>query len=141
CWGRSRRLLLAIHAVERRFDPHLPVRWCRMSPRRFRHELSQVCTKIREQVGSRIVLMTAYPATAPTPFLNPKMMKRLELINAAMLQVAAEQGATIFPLDDVVRGLGPGALPDGLHMSLDTHRAVGEQLAHVLVSPTVRQPA
>lgn len=140
-WKRTRKALLSIHAVERRLDAHLPVSWSRMSPRRFRHELDMVCTKVRDQIGSRLVLMTGYPPVPPTPFLNPKMTQRMERINAAIVQVAATHGATVFPLDDVVADLGPGALPDGLHMSIEAHQAVGEQLARCLVSPAVRQVA
>jgi lysophospholipase L1-like esterase len=138
-WRRARRALMAIHAIERRVDPLLPTRWSRLPYRRFESELSLVCDKIREQVGSRLVLMTAYPATAPTPFLNPKMLARLELDNAAIQRVAAAHDATVFPLDDVVADQGPGALPDGLHMSVGTHRAVGERLATCIARVAVPQ--
>jgi len=140
-WRRTRKILLAIHRAERAIDRFLPVSWCRMSPARFRSELDMVCTKIREQIGSRIVLMTAYPATAPTPFLTDTMHRRLERVNAAILDVAATHGATVFPLDDVVADVGPGALPDGLHLSIQAHRAVGEQLARCLVTTAARQVA
>jgi lysophospholipase L1-like esterase len=140
-WRRARRILLAIHRVECLIDRFLPVSWCRMSPKRFRAELDMVCTKIQDQIGSRIVLMTAYPATAPTPFLTDKMHRRLVQVNAAILDVAAARGATVFPLDDVVSAAGADALPDGLHMSVDAHRAVGEHLARCLVTTAARQVA
>lgn len=140
-WRRTRSLLLAIHRLERAIDRFMPVSWCRMSPRRFHAELDQVCTKIRDQIGSRIVVMTAYPPTDPTPFLTDKMHRRIERINAAIVDVAATHGATVFPLDDVVAEAGSGALPDGLHLSIHAHRAVGEQLARCLVSTAARQVA
>ena len=91
--------------------------------------------------GSRLVLMTAYPATPPTPFLTPKLLRRVDAVNAAILRVAAAQNATVFPLDDIVAAQGPGALPDGLHMTVDIHRVVGEHLAECLVRTAVRQVA
>jgi GDSL-like Lipase/Acylhydrolase family len=140
-WRRARTVLLAIHAVERRVDPHLPLWWCRMSPRRFEHELAMVCSKVSEQIGSRLVLMTAYPPLPPTPFLNPRLGQRIDLVNAAIRRVADRCGATVFPLDEIVGTLGSPVLPDGLHMSVDAHHLVGEQLARCLVSAAVRRVA
>lgn len=140
-WRRARRVLMAIHSIERRVDAHLPLGWSRIPAPRFEAELGALCTRIREQVGSRIVLMTAYPAAPPTPFLNPQLLRRVDLMNAAILRVAAAQGATVFPLDDIVAAQGPQALPDGLHMSVDVHRVVGEQLAECLVRVALRQVA
>lgn len=139
-WRRTRRVLLAIHAIERRVDAHLPLAWSRVPVRRFESELGLLCERIREQVGSRIVLMTAYPAAPPTPFLTPKLLRRVDAMNAVILRVAAANGATVFPLDDVVAAHGTD-LPDGLHMSVDLHRVVGEQLAECLVRVALRQAA
>jgi lysophospholipase L1-like esterase len=139
-WRRTRAILLAIHGIERRIDARLPVGWSRMPVRRFESELDLLCQRIREQSGSRLVLMTAYPPTAPTPFLTPKLLRRVDAMNAAILRVAATHGATVFPLDDVVAAHGAG-LPDGLHMSVDTHRVVGEELASCLVRVALRQVA
>ena len=94
----------------------------------------------REYPSVPVVLMTAYPATPPTPFLTPKLLKRVEMMNAAILRVAATHGATVFPLDDIVAAHGMD-LPDGLHMSVDLHRVVGEQLAECLVRVALRQVA
>jgi len=139
-WRRTRSILMRIHAIERRIDAHLPLRWSRMPVGRFEAELDLLCQRIREQTGSRIVLMTAYPATPPTPFLTPKLLKRVEMMNAAILRVAATHRATVFPLDDIVAAHGMD-LPDGLHMSVDLHRVVGEQLAECLVRVALRQVA
>ncbi|MBV9097784.1 MAG: SGNH/GDSL hydrolase family protein [Frankiaceae bacterium] len=140
-WRHARRALMTIHSIERTVDAHLPLSWSRMPVRRFESELNFLCTRIREQVGSRLVLMTAYPATPPTPFLTPKLLRRVDAVNAAILRVAAAQNATVFPLDDIVAAQGPGALPDGLHMTVDIHRVVGEHLAECLVRTAVRQVA
>jgi len=139
-WRRTRSILLTLHGIERRVDAHLPVGWSRMPVRRFESELDLLCQRIREQAGSRIVLMTAYPPTAQTPFLTPKLLRRIDAINAAILRVAAANGATVFPLDDIVAAHG-AELPDGLHMSVDLHRVVGEQLAQCLVRVALRQVA
>lgn len=139
-WRRAKKVLMTLHRIERRIDPHLPLAWSRIPFRRFESELDLLCQRIREQSGSRIVLMTAYPAAPPTPFLNPKLLRRVDLMNAAILRVAAAQGATVFPLDDIVAAQD-GALPDGLHMSVDVHRVVGEQLAECLVRVALRQVA
>jgi lysophospholipase L1-like esterase len=140
-WRRAKSALMTIHRMERRVDPHLPVNWSRTPVPRFESELDALCTRIREQVGSRLVLMTAYPATPPTPFLNPTLLRRVDLLNAAILRVAAARNATVFPLDDIVAAQGPDALPDGLHMSVDVHRVVGEQLAECLARVALRQAA
>lgn len=139
-WRQAKRVLMTLHAIERRVDAHLPLRWSRMPARRFESELDLLCQRIREQSGSRIVLMTAYPATPPTPFLTPKLLARVDAANAAILRVAAAQGATVFPLDDIVASYGAG-LPDGLHMSVELHRIVGEELAKCLARTAVRQVA
>lgn len=139
-WRRTRSMLLALHAIERRIDAHLPVGWSRMPARRFESELDLLCQRIREQSGSRLVLMTAYPPTPPTPFLNPKLLRRVDAVNAAILRVAAANGATVFPLDDIVAAHG-APLPDGLHMSVDLHRVVGEELAACLARVALRQVA
>jgi lysophospholipase L1-like esterase len=118
----------------------LPVGWSRMPVHRFESELDLLCRRIREQAGSRIVLMTAYPPTPPTPFLNPQLLRRVDAVNAAILRVAAANGATVFPLDDIVAAHG-AQLPDGLHMSVELHRLVGEELAACLVRAAVRQVA
>ena len=139
-WRRTRSMLLALHALERRIDAHMPVGWSRMPVRRFESELDLLCQRIREQSGSRIVLMTAYPPTQPTPFLTPKLLARVDAVNAAILRVAATNDATVFPLDDIVAARG-AELPDGLHMSVDTHRVVGEELARCLVRVALRRVA
>lgn len=139
-WRRTRSVLMTIHAIERRIDAHLPLNWSRMPVRRFESELDLLCQRIREQTGSRIVLMTAYPATPPTPFLTPKLLQRVDANNAAILRVAATHGATVFPLDDIVAA-HDGELPDGLHMSVELHRVVGEQLAECLARVALRQVA
>ncbi len=139
-WRRTRRLLMTLHAIERRIDARLPVGWSRMPVRRFESELDLLCQRIREQSGSRIVLMTAYPPAPPTPFLNPKLLRRIDAVNAAILRVAATNGATVFPLDDIVAAHG-APLPDGLHMSVDLHRVVGEELAGCLARVALRQVA
>lgn len=135
-WSAAHSALRGLHQVEHRVDAHLPRTWCRLGPRRFERELRLHCTKIRQQVGSRLVLMTAYGATDVAPFLTPRMASRLPAYNEAVRRVAAEVGADVFDLEQLVDELGPTrCLPDGLHLTVDAHRLVGERLLGQLLSP------
>lgn len=128
-WRLARRLLMSMHRVERVIDARLPLWWSRMSFRRFERELDAVCERVQHQIGCRLVLMTAYAASAPTPFLTAAMTGRLAHVNDAIRRVAAKRGADVFDLAGIVDGR---VLPDGLHMDVETHELVAQHLADLL---------
>jgi lysophospholipase L1-like esterase len=132
-WRKAHEALLDIHALERRLDPHLPGAWSRVTPTRFERELKQLCNKIHDQIGSRIVVMTAYPGTSVAPFVTPSMVARLHTYNEAIVRVAGQTGSDVFPLHDIIERLGPATtLTDGLHMTVEAHRAVADRMAQTL---------
>ena len=75
------------------------------------------------------MLMTPYVPVHPTPFLNPRLTARMRLFTAATERVAAAVGADVVSLAQIVQSSGAtGSLPDGLHMSVGSHRLVAEEL-------------
>lgn len=133
-WRAARPLLMRIHHVERRVDRRVPTWWARMSSERFERELRALALKITEQIGARVILMTAYQATDRAPFHGPPMDRRVEENNRRIMSVASSVGAEVFHLDKVVGGYGEDALPDGLHMSVEVHRIVATALADMLAA-------
>jgi hypothetical protein len=132
-WWLARRILLRIHAFEKRFDGFLPRWWGRSPWWRFESDLLQLCRQIDAQLGAKLVLVDAVPPTSTLPFATPNMAWRVEQGNRAIQRVADEVGATVLPLGDAIAEFNPtDAMPDGVHLSVEAHRAVGERLAAVL---------
>jgi hypothetical protein len=129
-------------AVDRRVPPDV----FSYKPRRVAADLGQVITRVRT-VASPLVLIPDIPQPgAPYRKWFPGMGPRILTMNDALRDLVAkidEPDVRMFPLLETIApllGEDEDACPDGGHLTVPLHRAVGEGMADVIVQWAAQQP-
>lgn len=133
-WAAAKRALVAVQRIEARLDEHLPMWWSRSPSRQFEHDLRRFVHQINSQIGSRVILMDIMQIHGDAVFVSRRTMERVAVNAAIQRRVADEMHAEVFPMGDVLAKWDDNiSYPDGAHLSVPAHRAVGQALAEWIV--------
>lgn len=133
-WAMAKKALMWEHRIESRVDEHLPLWWSRSPSRQFEHDLRRFVHQINAQIGSRVILMDIMTMSDDALFVSKRTLERVAVNAAIQRRVADELGAEVFPMGDVLAKWDFAvAFPDGAHLSVPAHRAVGHALAEWIV--------
>jgi hypothetical protein len=137
------RLLANLQAA---LDKLLPPNLLSYKPRRVAADLQRYIERVRT-VASPMVLIPDIPQPGkPYQKWFPGMGPRVLVMNDALRDLVAridQPDIRMFPLNDMIGPLvadGEDACPDGGHLTVALHRAVGEGMADVVLQWASQQP-
>lgn len=126
-----------VRALRQRVSPHVGMATWQTTPRRFAGHLRVLVRMVRAQSRPLVLVLDV---NAPGPRLEhflPGLGQRHAVFQRALSEVVAEfatPDVRLVPSAQICATVGPDALPDGMHMSAEAHRALADHLTGEILS-------
>lgn len=130
------RLWRIVRGYRRRAAPLVGMRTWQTTPRRFGGQLARLIRNVRLEARPLVLVLDIDAPGDRLEYFMPGARVRHEVFQRTIAQVvaaAADPEVRLVRVSSITAACGGLALPDGMHYTPDTHRAVGEALAAEVV--------
>jgi lysophospholipase L1-like esterase len=130
------RLWRWVRQYRRWAAPKVGLRTWQTTPRRFEGHLRRLLRSLHVEGRPLVLVLDIDAPDARLEHFLPGMARRHAVFQELIERVVEEQQDPMVRLvrvSEITAALGPGAVPDGMHYTPETHQAVGERLADEVV--------
>jgi lysophospholipase L1-like esterase len=131
------RLWAALRTYRQRAAPLVGMRTWQVTPERFAGHLRRLLRNVHVEARPLVLVLDIDAPGARLEHFLPGMTARHAVYQDVIARVVREYDdpdVRLVRVSELTAGLGPTALPDEMHYTAATHRAVGELLATEVVS-------
>ncbi|MGB8651107.1 MAG: hypothetical protein WCD35_10650 [Mycobacteriales bacterium] len=125
------KLWRALRGYRRRASPLVGTRTWQVSPDRFAGHLARLLRNVRWEARPLVLVLDIDAPSGLIEHFLPGMSERHAIYQEVIARVVAEHGdpeVRLVRVSELTAALGPEALPDSMHYTPATHRAVGQLL-------------
>lgn len=127
-YGRAKSLL---RRIEGKLEPRL-VRWTRaggwIGPKRFEELYRYKIGIVRKESAALPLVVGLGTPTADLERVLPGMTAAVERYNAVMRDLCGAEGAVFVDVQALLAGRGADLSPDGIHLTAEGHRLLGDRI-------------
>lgn len=128
----AQRLWKLVRTYRRAAAPRLGMLTWQTTPRRFERTLERFLRNVRMEAKPLVLVLDIEPPDARLEHFLPGVGKRHAVYQELLERVVrtvADPEVRLVRVSAITGGIGPNALPDGMHYSPATHEVVGRALA------------